>query len=639
MSLKMTGTGFGGGIWTPRVAGLQNLSTFSWSMWVKLPWATPTYSLPAFFFSGFGADDDPINNNPYLTFLEFTTGNNLKAGFVNASATSRTITTSVTPTLTDWTNIVYTCKSGEQKLYINAVEVASGTVSGEATESVDVGLWLFVDAPTEDIRKFQDLAVWDSHYLTQLEVIQLAGRYKSPEDLSADHWWPMDGSGTFDVADVTDSIGSLDFSGIGGNDATHADIEWDDADNIPDLIPSSEGVPTMTDSSPLMVIGFPFFGDPVQGTTADGTIGNVVYPVDADSGRPRGITFIANKSQSEGDLTVYVSAPYGSYTAPDASLVGAVKAYIVELDAGYMIVEGDTNDYGIASPRCVDGAMVGTLVLDTIHGSSEYWFEFVGTATLERGKTYGVFFSNELDTSPASNLAFPVGARSRLCTEEPKYEASPVKSGCNQYHRLTTYIYHDTSEGWTNAIGGKATSPHMAPIVVKYDDGTCDGMPFSVYSSNTLVAAEEIGLQLCFDSDVYLSGVGFPDEIVTLVTAAKVYKNNTLVETVTLDPDENQRYAPFYPLLLEAGATYHIVLVFSSDPTLPVIAEAFTIADLEACWPTINGVQWGCGYKDTADPTFSVSQRAMPLMAVYIASEEPLSVANWPVTNIGVQEL
>lgn len=137
--------------------------------------------------------------------------------------------------------------------------------------------------------------------------------------------------------------------------------------------------------------------------------------------------------------------------------------------------------------------------------------------------------------------------------------------------------------------GATVTSRNSAPVVLKFDDGTILGMPFTTSASDSNNSRER-GVRLRLTERLKLAGVGFNGGGIATVNGLKIYADGTApggtaLATFSAGAAVNTIGSILLSTLyqLEALTWYRIVLTYSGNSTLPgylQIQDAASYADV-----------------------------------------------------------
>lgn len=270
------------------------------------------------------------------------------------------------------------------------------------------------------------------------------------------------------------------------------------------------------------------------------------------------LRFISPVSQTSGDLTVHawVISVTGSPTDVRAAVYNGAGA-------------ADDPDRPQAG-----GSALATSGATDLSGEAGSWATFTITGlSLTAGATYYILFDNRTAT-PASN--YPVIA----------YMGTLAIVGGGTYRYANCFRGGYTINGFTADPGGVSTG--MGVGVIKFNDGTLLGQPYSGTGSTHANNTNDRGIRIQFTEDIIVSGVmfGWTSAAISGIKINKTDGTNIVTQAADNYQKSRAQSVRFSPVTLLGGVNYDIVITYSANSTTgPIITmgEASPPTDVQNC--------------------------------------------------------
>lgn len=255
------------------------------------------------------------------------------------------------------------------------------------------------------------------------------------------------------------------------------------------------------------------------------------------SGASTGLVFYNSQSQTSGtfDVAVYCTASTG--TANDT----------------YMLLwNGPTGAEDDDRPSPSLGNIATSTTVDMSDCGSGKWkqYAFTGVSLNQASTTFAIIVNNT--ATPASNN-FAVLIRGPL----DSYNMSTAGQ--------TEFKAYSTANGFTTDPTG--ASSITAPMVVKYGNGTIEGLPIVATVSHASNSNTR-GIRLNFDEDIQVSGF-YLQCANSALSSLRIYQGSTVILNypTSLHNRINSGVARFASTTLSGGLDYDFVCMFTSNTT------------------------------------------------------------------------
>lgn len=305
--------------------------------------------------------------------------------------------------------------------------------------------------------------------------------------------------------------------------------------------------------APTMITASTYSGMPgymVTGITDVGSVAGLALDsayAARVSGDSAGLQFTSKRAQTAGDLTLYASctAATGSPLTSEA---------ILYTTSGAADPQRPNLLTGMATSTSVDVSGCGT----------QSWLTYTWTdsATLALSENYFIVITN---TTASPNLNhFTIQTRGAL-------DAPTVLQNGN----VKDFQSYQNTDG----ISTDPTLGNIAPMVLKYDDGTVYGMPFVTAGAAHASNANERGCRASFLEDTTLLGFYANVSGDTDLDSIDIYTGSTLVQSTTADVynKTNNGIVMLNPaIVLDAGVIYDFIGTFSNNA---VVGRTFTMGN------------------------------------------------------------